>query len=159
MSSSLRSSQALSLLNLYFTISGARPATTSSTSENSGTCWSYPFGAADGVTARGGFAPAPGKGSAFKSPDLPFGNSGIRVRSSMRRGAQTRRLQAELLEDDVPPSAHARDPVGADLSRVQNQRPRAVSQVMARAPIMRGMANGPQLRKPPGRRAVVIVAA
>ena len=38
--------------------------------------------AADGVTTSGGFASAPGNGSAFKSPDSPFGKSGIRASSS-----------------------------------------------------------------------------
>ena len=40
-----------------------------------------------------------------------------------------RRLQAQLLEDDVPASADARDPTGAAVPRLQNQRRRAIPQV------------------------------
>ena len=40
-----------------------------------------------------------------------------------------RRLQAQLLEDDVPASADARDPTGAAVPRLQNQHRRAIPQV------------------------------
>lgn len=46
-----------------------------------------------------------------------------------RRDPAPRRLQAQLLEDDVPASADARDPTGAAVPRLQNQRRRAIPQV------------------------------